>query len=78
VLDAVFEHLPVGLALAAGPDARLIRVSRHGLGPAARDSLAMLTGGETGRPGDEAPRPPEELPPNGAATPPGRGARRSG
>lgn len=62
VLDAVFEHLPVGLALATGPDVRLIRVSRHGLGPAGRDSLAMLTGGTTTRHGDEAPRPPEELP----------------
>ena len=70
VLDAVFEHAPVGLAVAAGPDARLVRVSRHGLGMVGRAPAEALAGAAVPpaagwkifRPDGETPARPEELP----------------
>ncbi len=44
VLDAVFEHAPVGLAVAAEPGSRSIRVSRHGLGMAGQEPAELLAG----------------------------------
>lgn len=31
ILDTVFEHVPEGITLAAAPDARILRVSQHGV-----------------------------------------------
>ncbi|RYJ02939.1 MAG: PAS domain S-box protein [Acetobacteraceae bacterium] len=49
VLDTIFEHAPVGLALAASPDSpgpgkQTIRVSRHGMGLAGREPAEVLAG----------------------------------
>ena len=70
VLDAVFEHAPVGLAVAAEPESRSIRVSRHGLGMAGREPAELLAGLVSHRPAGwgifhrdgETPARPEELP----------------
>ncbi|SDE09153.1 PAS domain S-box protein [Belnapia rosea] len=43
VLDAVLEHAPIGLAI-AGPDGRLLRHSRHGLGFIGREAAGLLAG----------------------------------
>lgn len=56
VLDAVFEHAPLGLAVATAPDAKVIRVSRHGLalaqaqGEIGREPVELLAGTAPPRP----------------------------
>lgn len=67
VLDAVFEHAPLGLAVATGPDAKVIRVSRHGRGRAPVELLAgtappRLHGWEVLHHDGETPARTEELP----------------
>jgi PAS domain S-box-containing protein len=41
-LDALFDHIPEGLLLAEAPEARLIRVSAHGLHLAGLEAAAVL------------------------------------
>ncbi|WP_043339625.1 PAS domain-containing protein [Belnapia moabensis] len=67
VLDAVLEHAPLGLAI-AGPEGRLLRLSRHGLAFAGRDLAERLAGApasagwEVVRREGEPPVEPEALP----------------